>query len=201
MGHCQKIKTERVLADQIFMVTDTFPQQTCPLEFYVAEGDAIISGTLLVTVTNCKFVLPVLPADPLQVELTLMYQKELCVAPSPTDPPTFVPPMTAPFALEFKFEEVYTLNFCLTWSDLADLGVDPEDVDCQLVRIVDVNDSFPWNCGSPPDGETPAIPASITQEVTTSVKIKLVTEDQVVVALCPAKNSKIVRIPRTTCPS
>lgn len=199
MGHCQKIRTERVLADQIFIISDQFPEQACPLQF-AAEGDANISGTLLVTVTNCQLLTPLLPTDPLQVELTLMYQKELCVTAGPGET-TFAPPgLLAPFSLEFKFEETYQLTFCLTQSDLTDLGVDLAGVECELARIVDVTDDFSWTCGTI-DAYTGEIvdPADIIQIVTTFVKIKLLAEEQIIVALCPTKNSRIFRIPRTTC--
>ncbi len=199
MGHCQKIRTERVLADQIFIVSDQFPEEACPLQF-AAAGDANISGTLLVTVTNCQLLTPLLPTDPLQVELTLMYQKELCVTAGP-EGAVFAPPgLVAPFSLEFKFEETYLLTFCLTQNDLTDLGIDFEDVECELFKIVDVLDNFSWTCGTidPYTGEI-IDPAEITQIVTTFAKIKLVIEEQVIVALCPTSHSRIVRIPRTTC--
>lgn len=199
MGHCQKIKTERVLADQIFIVSDQFPEQACPLQF-AASGDANISGTLLVTVTNCQLLTPLLPTDPLQVELTLMFQKELCVTAGP-EGATFAPPgLVAPFSLEFKFEETYLLTFCLTQNDFTDLGIDFEDIECQLFKIVDVIDNFTWTCGTidPATGEV-VVPAEIIQTVSAFIKIKLVTEEQVIVALCPASHSRIVRIPRTTC--
>ncbi len=200
MGHCQKIKTERVLADQIFIISDQFPEQACPLQFAVASGEAVINGTLLVTVTNCQLMTPLLPTDPLQVELTLMFQKELCVTAGP-DGATFAPPgLVAPFTLEFKFEETYPLTFCLTESDLTDLGIDFEDIECELFKIVNVTDTLTWTCGTvnPETGEI-ITPAEITQTVNAFVKIKLVTEEQVIVALCPPEHSRIVRIPRTPC--
>ena len=202
MGHCQKIKTERVLADQIFIVSDQFPEEACPLQF-AALGSPQISGTLLVTVTNCQLLTPLLPTDPLQVEVTLMYQKELCVTADPINNTIFAPPgLVAPFSLEFKFEETYTLTFCLTQNDLTDLGIDFEDIECELFKIVNVTDNLAFDCGTI-DPETGEIidPAEITQNVTTFLKIKLVTEEQVIVSLCPTSHSRIVRIPRTSCNS
>ncbi len=206
MGHCQKIKTERVLADQIFIVSDQFPEEACPLQFAADNptelevNDPQIGGTLLVTVTNCQLLTPVLPDDPLQVEVTLMYQKELCVTGG--EETQFAPPgLVAPFSLEFKFEETYLLTFCLSQNDLTDLGVNFEDIECQLYKIVDVLDDFSWTCGEIDAYGEIATPAEINQTVTSFIKIKLVSEEQVIVALCPTTNSKIVRIPRTTCGS
>lgn len=204
MGHCQKIKTERVLADQIFIVSDQFPEEACPLQFAVENTTGYdvdqpqIGGTLLVTVTNCQLLTPTAPDDPLQIELTLMYQKELCVTGG--DGTQFAPPgLVAPFSLEFKFEETYLLTFCLSQNDLTDLGVKFEDIECQLFKIVDVLDDFSWICGSIDSYGEIETPAEINQTVTTFIKIKLVSEEQIIVALCPANHSRIVRIPRTTC--
>lgn len=206
MGLCQKIKTERVLADQIFMVFDKFDDETCDLTF-AASGTGVnapqISGTLLVTVTDCQLLPQVSPDDPLQVDVTLMFQKELCV--TGTDQTVFAPQgLRPPFTLEFKFETCHTLTFCnITQNDLDCLGVNIEDIECELFKIVDVIDEFIWECGvvgRDEEGQLIVeVPAQIQQKVITTLKIKLSTLEQIIVALCPANHSKIKRIPRTPC--
>jgi hypothetical protein len=206
MGLCQKITANRVLADQIFVIADDVLD--CDLPFAAAAG-ATMSGALTVTVTELDFTTS---GTALLVDITLMYQKELTVS-GHSDPhdidnldpehhyprrPAFAPDgLPTVFPLEYKVEKSYTNQFCgVTTDDIANLGVKLADVKAELVRVVDVTDELEFTCGTFRGTDDPVIVTSghIEDTVTSLVKIKLVTEEDLVVGLCPATHSKIVNI-------
>lgn len=205
MGLCEKIKVKKVLADQIFIVQDDFPD--CDLPFAVSscrDASASISGNLDVTLTDCDVILPTIATDPIQISISLMYQKELTVSGTSSVSPVFVPEdLPNSFPLEFAKEVRHTLAFCnITPSGLMNLGVDPKDVECQLVRIVNVADELEFDCGMTggcPDDFTITTSAHIENTITTILKFKLEVEEQIFVALCPKNHSFIKPIPTTFC--
>lgn len=191
MGLCQKIQAERVLADQIFIIpTDIID---CDFPFAAASG-ATASGTLTVTVTELDFTTS---GTALQVISTLMFQKELTVSGT-----AFAPDELAPtFPLEFKVEKSFINTFCgVTTADLAALGVKLADIQAEVVRIVDVRDELEFFCGTFTGTDDRVITASahIEDTVLTLLKLKLVTEEDLVVALCPENHTKPVAV-STTC--
>jgi hypothetical protein len=196
MGLCQKITANRVLADQIFVIPDDVLD--CDLPFAAASG-ATMSGALTVTVTELDFTTS---GTALLVDITLMYQKELTVSghlnPNHPELPAFAPDgLPLVFPLEYKVEKSYTNQFCgVTTDDIANLDVKLADVRAELVRVVDVTDELEFTCGTLSGIDDPVIVTSghIEDTVTTLVKIKLVTEEDLVVGLCPGTHSKTVNI-------
>lgn len=206
MGLCQKITANRVLADQIFVIPDDVLD--CDLPFAAVSGSATtsgatMSGALTVTVTELDFRVPA-SGNALLVDITLMYQKELTVSgqrnPFHPELPVFAPDgLPLVFPLEYKVEKSYTQQFCsVTADDIANLGVKLADVRAELVRVVDVTDELEFTCGTISGIDDPVIVTSghIEDTVTTLVKIKLVTEEDLVVGLCPGTHSKTINIDR-----
>jgi len=192
MGLCQKITADRVLADQIFIITNDIID--CDFPFAAASG-ATASGDLTVTVTELDFTTS---GTALQVIATLMFQKELTVSGT-----AFAPAELAPsFPLEFKVEKSFTNTFCgVTTTDLANLGVRLADVQAQVVRIADVRDEFEFFCGtfsgSGIDDRIITASAHIEETVLTLLKVKLVTEEDLVVELCPASHIRTIPVSAT----
>lgn len=186
MGLCQKITADRVLADQIFIIPATIIDCDFP---FVAPYGATASGTLAVTVTELDFVAS---GTTVGVNATLMFQKELTISGS-----SFIPvELGTTFPLEFKIEKTFPNVFCgITPGDLTALGVDLANVRAEVVRLVDVRDSFDFTCGcgNPVTGHI-TTPAHITETVVTLLKVKLVTAEDLVVGLCPAAHSLTVPV-------
>lgn len=193
MGLCQKITVDRVLADQIFIISDDILD--CDLPFAAARCTTM-SGSLTVTVTELDFTTS---GTSLQAIVTLMYQKDLTVSGKRTDcHPSFAPD-TLPlvFPLEYKIEKAYTNTFCgVTTTDIANLGVKLTDVRAELVKIVAVNDELEFTCGTFTGMDDPVITTSghIEDTVTSLVKVKLVVEEDLVVSVCNGINSKTIGI-------
>lgn len=191
MGLCQKITANRVLADQIFVIPDDILD--CDLPFAAASG-ATMSGLLTVTVTELDFTAS---GTSLLTSITLMYQKELTVSGGPLTPAFAPDGLPLVFPLEYKVERSYTNTFCgVTTDDLAGLGVRLADVRAELVRVVDVTDELEFTCGTFSGVDDPVITASghIEDTVTTLVKVKLVTEEDLVVSLCPGTHARTIGI-------
>ncbi|MDR3561306.1 MAG: hypothetical protein P4N59_07700 [Negativicutes bacterium] len=177
MGLSQKITADRVIADQIFIINEVL---SCTLPF--AASATTISGTLAVTVTELDLTIP--GSGPVFVTPTIMYQKELTAA---VTAPTFPTPLPATVPLEYKFEIAEPNQFfCgITAATITALGVDPNFVRAEMVRISSVTDAFTITCGSV---TPPIVDGTFTESVTSILKVRLVATEDLIVALTTANN-------------
>ena len=183
MGFCEKIKVPRVICDEIFYIEDD--EFNIPIgEIRVPPGSTI-AGTVTVTVLECDpridFLLNRIFAD-----VVFMVQKELTI----TTPEEELIPLEFGFRLERELE--YRKCFPLELE-----AIDPDflvDLECQVIYVTgtDVVTLTP----STVDPETGELlkDATFDEELTIQLKLKLVQERQLIMALCDPRHGVNINV-------
>ncbi len=184
--HCEKVKVDRVICDEIFYVEDD--EFDIPIgEIRVPTGSTI-DGVVTVTVTECDprvdFELNRLFAD-----VVFMVQKELTIT---TPDQTLIP-------LEFGFRLERALEFrkCFPFELEA---IDPDllvDLECHIVRIAGT-DNVTLNPSTidPVTGEF-LKDATFDEELTILVKVKLIQERQLILQACSPRQQVDIEVATT----
>lgn len=180
MGFCEKIKADRVLADEIFFLQKTLGPVN--LGFSVPEG-SILTGTVEVTVLECELEFDE-NENVVRVIIKIMVQKEFTIDTGEEEIP-----------LEFAFRNTLQTQFAgITPSLIEELGVEFRRVKCQIFDIKDITDEIIFICSDPEmDGN-----ASIAETILIPIKLKLAVEEQLIVALCPPTHRRIIDV-EVTC--
>ena len=184
--HCEKVKVDRVICDEIFYVEDD--EFDIPIgEIRVPTGSTI-DGVVTVTVTECDprvdFELNRLFAD-----VVFMIQKELTIT---TPDQTLIP-------LEFGFRLERSLEFrkCFPFELEA---IDPDllvDLECHIVRIAGTdNVTLNPSTRDPETGEF-LKDATFDEELTILVKIKLIQERQLILQACSPRHQVDIEVATT----
>ena len=174
MGFCDKFKVKRVICDEIFYVSHI--EEDVVIGDVEIPDDGVINGEVTVTVLDCN---PVLVTNEqgeitdIQAEIVVMIQKELTI--TGTDEQG----QSVELPLEFAERQLFTLDF--RKCDPAVLNdIDPDllnDLECQVIWVNGMDDiTLDQDAGT------------FDEELTIIVKLKLVQERQLHLALCPAKN-------------
>lgn len=183
MGFCEKIKVPRVICDEIFYIEDD--------EFNVPVGEirvppgSVIDGTVTVTVLECD------PRVDLQLnrifaDVVFMIQKEL----------TITTPELELIPLEFGFRLERTVEYRKCFPRELE-AIDPDflvDLECYVVFVAgtDVVTLTPSTI-DPVTGEL-LKDATFDEELTLQLKLKLVQERQLIMALCDPRHGVNINI-------
>ena len=183
MGFCEKIKVPRVICDEIFYIEDD--------EFNVPVGEirvppgSVIDGTVTVTVLECDpridFQLNRIFAD-----VVFMIQKDL----------TITTPELELIPLEFGFRLERTVEYRKCFPRELE-AIDPDflvDLECYVVFVAgtDVVTLTPSTI-DPVTGEL-LKDATFDEELTIQLKLKLVQERQLIMALCDPRHGVNINI-------
>ncbi len=171
MGFCDKFKVDRVLCDEIFYLSEEEIGVEIG-EVDILEGSTI-EGTVTVTVLDCQIIEPII--DNIQVNLSVMVQKELNIIPAGEGDP---------LPLEFMERLSFTATFrkC-NLDNLNEISDFLEDLECQIVRV-DGMDDITLNINE----------GTFDEDLIIIVKIKLTQENQLNLGLCPAQNQVEINI-------
>ena len=186
MGFCEKVKVDRVFCDEIFFIEDDEVQETgteVPIGEVPIPPGSTISGDVTVTVLECDLEVEPDGEDIFQINLEVMVQKELEV--DRPDDQVNVP-------LEFGFRVFRTFQYrkCRPsqireiYGEEADQIL--EQLRCQIV-FVDANDRVELTPGTE-ENDPPFKNAFFEEELDITIKVKLVQEVQLALALCPGTN-------------
>lgn len=164
MGFCSRIKTDRVIYDERIFVTETEP--AIPIGVDVPVGSIIdpLTSTVSVSVVECDLTLDIAGAIT-GATVTLDVQKDISI---------IVPAPAPPISLEYSFQRAFPVVF----AKIADATIDPADVPrarCQIVEIA-ATDTLALILVPTP---------SLSETLLVQMKLKIVVEDQILVALCP----------------
>ncbi len=183
MGFCEKIEVPRVICDEIFYIEDD--EFNIPIgEIRVPPG-SVIDGTVTVTILECD------PRIDLQLnrifaDVVFMIQKDL----------TITTPELELIPLEFGFRLERTVEYrkCLP---LELEAIDPDflvDLECYVVFVTgtDVVTLTPSTI-DPVTGEL-LKDATFDEELTIQLKLKLVQERQLIMALCDPRHGVNINI-------
>ena len=191
MGFCEKVKVDRVFCDEIFFIEDDEVQETgteVPIGEVPIPPGSEISGDVTVTVLDCNLVVEPEGLDVFRVNLELMVQKELEI-----DRVDATPSFDTSVPLEFGFRLFRTFDYrkC-TPSQIREIFGDTEaeeifeQLRCHIV-FVDANDRIALTPGTE-ENVPPFKDAFFEEELDITVKMKLVQEVQLALALCPGTN-------------
>lgn len=174
MGFCEKIKADRVLADEIFYLQKTLGP--VDIGFSVPE-DSILTGTVEITVLECDLDFDE-EEDLIRVLIEIMVQKEFTINTDDRELP-----------LEFAFRNTLETQFAgITPSLLEELGIEFRRVKCQIFDIKEITDEIIFLCGDEEEN------ATIEETILIPIKLKLAIEEQLIVALCPASHRRIIDV-------
>lgn len=177
MGLCEKIKADRVLADEIFFLQKTIGP--VDLGFPVPENSTL-TGTVEVTVLECELVFDE-EEDRVRVIIRVMIQKEF----------TIITPDEEEIPLEFAFRNTLSTQFAgITPSILEEMEIEFRRVKCQIFDIKEITDNITFLCGDEENEEN----ASIEETILIPIKLKLAIEEQLIVALCPPAFRRIIEV-------
>jgi len=180
MNLCEKIKTDRVVCDEIFYVED---EETIPVgEIRVPGGD--LSGTVTVTVVNCDPVID-MENNELSALVTFMVQKELEINTEEE---------ILPLEFGFRFERELTYRKC-TPAELME--IDPElleNLKCDIISVAGTDEVELTPSTTDPDTGLLNKDASISEDLNIRIKIKLVQEKQLFLSTCPANQQSSIDV-------
>ena len=183
MGFCEKIKVPRVIADEIFYIEDD--EFNIPIgEIRVPPGSTI-DGVVTVTVLECDPRIDLI-LNRIFADVVFMIQKELTI----TTPGGELIPLEFGFRLERTIE--YRKLFPLELE-----AIDPDfllDLECYVVFVTgsDIVTLTP----STVDPETGELfkDATFDEELTIQLKLKLVQERQLIMALCDPRHGVNINV-------
>lgn len=166
MPRCEKIKTDKVICDEIFFLRHE--ENDVPINFVedIPVGSTI-GGTVQVALSKCDVIVDDIN-DLFIVDLLFIVQKELTITlPDETEIP-----------LEFVERVPFEVDFrkCRP-SNLEILDITPDQLSCHIVRISG-NDVITMNT----DNDT------FSEVLDIEIKIKILAEIQEFLALCPNNN-------------
>lgn len=164
MSHCEKIRTDVVICDEIFYFNDL--EIDVPLGFD-APADSTLAGTVSVTLAECKVTID--EGGSFVLETLFIVQKEL----------TLTTPTGEEFPLEFMERLVFDATFRKCNAAVLDLlGLSPEQLSCHVV-YTNAFDEITLDT----DADT------FTEDLTIELKAMVIAEEQVFMQLCPPQNS------------
>lgn len=191
MGFCEKVKVDRVFCDEIFFIEDDEVQATgteVPIGEVPVPSGSQIFGDVTVTVLNCDLEVEPVEEDQVidvfRVNLELMVQKELGI-----DRPDDLE--TIPLEFGFRIFRTFDYRKCRP-SQIREIFGDTEaeeifeQLRCQIV-FVDANDRIALTPGTD-EVDPPFKNAFFEEELDITVKMKLVQEVQLALAMCPGTN-------------
>lgn len=183
MGFCEKIKVPRVIADEIFYIEDD--EFNIPIgEIRVPPGSTI-DGTVTVTVLECDPRID-LNLNRIFTDVVFMIQKEL----------TITTPGGELIPLEFGFRLERTLEYRKLFP-LELQAIDPDfllDLECYVVFVqgTDLVTLTPSTV-DPITGQL-LKDATFDEELTIQLKLKLVQERQLIMALCDPRHGVNINV-------
>lgn len=160
---CAKVVVDRVLAEEVFTCCET----TCPCDIGIAFPPcSVLNGTITVTVIECDVVMCG-PLQPIQVDITLLIQKELTV----TEPNGRMTPLEFTFHRQCRqfFPPMFKLH-C----------INPKRIRCDVFQIKKVCADIDFVCANPAFD----CHATIAEQLEICLLVKLIVEDQLEVRLC-----------------
>lgn len=171
MGLCQRIKTDRVLYDERVFLTESEP--AIPLGIVPARGSFIVVGesSVDVAVVECDLVRR---DDTITgATITLFIDKNIVVRQPDTMP-------SIPF--EFSFQRTFPVSL----AKIFEASIDPADVARARCQIFDLTATDTLALSD--DRRT------LSETLLVAVKLKIVVEDQILVALCPENMSTLATL-------
>lgn len=183
MGFCEKIKVPRVICDEIFYIEDD--EFDIPIgEIRVPTGSTI-AGVVTVTVLQCDprvdFILNRIFAD-----VVFMVQKEL----------TITTPIGELIPLEFGFRLERTVEYRKCFPlDLQ--AIDPDllvDLECHVVFVAGTDVVTLTPSTFDPVTEEFLKDATFDEELTIQLKLKLIQERQLIMALCSPRHGVDINV-------
>ena len=184
--HCEKVKVDRVICDEIFYVEDD--EFDIPITEIRVPTGSTIDGVVTVTVLECDPRVDV-ELNRLFADVVFMIQKEL----------TITTPEQALIPLEFGFRLERTLEFRKCFP-LELEAIDPDllvGLECHIVRIAGT-DNVTLN-PSTVDPETGAFlkDATFDEELTLLVKVKLIQQRQLTLQACSPRHQVDIDVSST----
>ncbi len=177
MGFCEKIKVPRVLCDEIFYIEDD--EFAIPIGEIRVPTDSTITGIVTVTVLQCSPRID-FEANAFLADVVFMIQKELTIE-TPAGP-------DIPLEFGFRLERTVEFRKC---TPLEMQAIDPDfltDLECHVVFVngTDIVTLHP----STPDPITGEFlkDATFDEELTILLKLKLIQERQLIMALCDPRH-------------
>lgn len=183
MGFCEKVKVDRVICDEIFYIQDL--EEDVPIGEIVVPPGSTIEGTVTVTVLECDPIVD-LDEDTLSALLTFMIQKELTILTPDAD--------EIPLEFGFRLEEVVEFRKCFPNELLA---IDPdllEDLECQIIFVSGTDEVELTPSTFDQEANAFLKDATFTEDLVIQIKIKLVQERQLVLALCPPRHQDEITV-------
>lgn len=186
MGFCEKIKVPRVISDEIFYIEDD--EFNIPIgEIRVPPGSTL-DGVVTVTVLQCDPRVDLL-LNRLFADIVFMVQKEL----------TITTPGGELIPLEFGFRLERTVEYRKVFP--VELGaINPDyllDLECHVVFVTGTD--FVTLTPSTIDPITGQLlkDASFDEELTIQLKLKLIQDRQLIMALCSPRHGVDIDVTTT----
>ncbi|HBG02772.1 MAG TPA: hypothetical protein DDW87_14610 [Firmicutes bacterium] len=178
VGLCERVFVDRVLCDECFTIRgiDTGAE----IGGIPVPPGSTISGTVEVGVLRCTPQVDLID-NRIRVELVFMIQQEL----------TIITPEQTSIPLEYAFRVTRTVTFehcrpCELQAICADVL---EDLECRVLHVQGKN-RITLNPSNPPT----ATNASFDGNLCIKIKLKLVQQKQLTVALCSPRKRTVFRI-------
>lgn len=189
MGFCDKVRVDRVIADEIFYIQDL--QEDTPIgEIVIPEGSEI-GGTVTVTVLECEPIVDIdedEEIDEIRARITFMIQKELDIETPEED--------VIPLEFGFRLETEVTFRKVIP-TELLEIDPDLlEDLRCHIV-FVNGTDEVTLEATELDDEGLIEEQATFTEDLIIQLKLKLVQERQLVLALCPDRQQTDITVQPT----